>query len=379
MAKPDADPEALKARLAELRAGIDRSDDEILDALNRRARLVTEVADLKTALEVPFHVPSREREIAERLSAKNPGPFPTEAIRVVFQEIFSACLTLEKRVRVAYLGPEGTFSQMAVKQQFGLSARATPIGTIPAVFEEVERGNADFGVVPVENTTEGGIIHTFDTFLDSDLRISAEIALQIHMCLLARAGIELGQIERVYSLPVAAGQCRRWLATNLPRATVVEARSTADGARLAHDDARGAAVAAEIAARLYDLAVLRRNIEDSAHNMTRFLVVGRDQAEPTGRDKTSLLLVTRDEPGVLFRVLGAFASRGINMSKIESRPSRKRAWEYVFFVDVDGHERDAPVAQALAAVRVACESVKVLGSYPKAESVPTAESATRAR
>jgi len=369
MAKqPGTDPEALNARLAELRAGIDGTDDEILDALNRRARLVSEVADLKTALEVPFHVPSRERQIAERLSAKNGGPFPTEAIRVVFQEIFSACLTLEKRVRVAYLGPEGTFSQMAVKQQFGLSARATPIGTIPAVFEEVERGNADFGVVPVENTTEGGIIHTFDTFLDSDLRISAEIALQIHMCLLARAGIELGQIERVYSLPVAAGQCRRWLATNLPRAPVVEARSTADGARLAHDDARGAAVAAEIAARLYDLAVLRRNIEDSAHNMTRFLVVGRDQAEPTGRDKTSLLLVTRDEPGVLFRVLGAFASRGINMSKIESRPSRKRAWEYVFFVDVDGHERDAAVGEALAEVKKACESFKVLGSYPRAET-----------
>jgi chorismate mutase/prephenate dehydratase len=370
MAKqPDAGPEALEARLAELRAGIDGTDDEILAALNRRARLVTEVADLKSALEVPFHVPSRERQIADRLSAHNPGPFPTDSIRTVFQEIFSACLTLEKRVRVAYLGPEGTFSQMAVKQQFGLSARATPIGTIPAVFEEVERGNADFGVVPVENTTEGEIIHTFDTFLDSDLRISAEIALEVHMCLLARAGLELPQIERVYSLPVAAGQCRRWLATNLPRATVVEARSTADGARLAHDDVRGAAVAAEIAARLYDLAVLRRNIEDSAHNMTRFLVVGRDQAEPTGRDKTSLLLVTRDEPGVLFRVLGAFAERGINMSKIESRPSRRRAWEYVFFVDVDGHERDAAVGAALAEVKKACESFKVLGSYPRAEAI----------
>src|SRR4029077_10097363 len=202
-----------------------------------------------------------------------------------------------------YLGPEGTFSHMAVKQQFGLSARATPIGTIPGVFEEVARGGADFGVVPVENTTEGGIIHTFDTFLESDLKISAEIALEIHMCLLARAGVDMTQIERVYSIPVAAGQCRRWLATHLPRASVVESRSTAEGARLAHDDARGAAVAAEIAGRLYDLrvprprlyalVVLRRNIEDSPHNMTRFLVIGRRQAEPTGRDKTSLLLVTR--------------------------------------------------------------------------------------
>jgi chorismate mutase/prephenate dehydratase len=369
MAKdPNASREALERRLKELRDAIDRADDDVLGILNRRAAFVTEVADLKTALEVPFYVPSRERQIAERLSAHNPGPFPTEAIRAVFQEIFSACLTLERRVRVAYLGPEGTFSQMAVKQQFGLAARATPIGSIPGVFEEVERGNADFGVVPVENTTEGGIIHTFDTFLDSDLKISAEIALTVHMCLLARAGVELGDIERVYSLPVAAGQCRRWLAANLPRAAIVDSRSTADGARLAHDDARGAAVAAEIAARLYDLTVVRRNIEDSSHNMTRFLVVGREQAEPTGRDKTSLLLVTRDEPGILYRVLGAFAERGLNMSKIESRPSRRRPWEYVFFVDVDGHESDAPVAAALAEVKRSCESFKVLGSYPRAES-----------
>ena len=201
----------------------------------------------------------------------------------MFQEIFSACLALEKGVRIAYLGPEGTFSHMAVKQQFGLSARATPIGTIPGVFEEVARGGADFGVVPVENTTEGGIIHTFDTFLESDLKISAEIALEIHMCLLARAGVALTEVERVYSIPVAAGQCRRWLATHLPRASIVEARSTADGARLAHDDARGAAVAAEIAARLYDLVILRRNIEDLPHNMTRFLVVGREQATATGQ------------------------------------------------------------------------------------------------
>ena len=370
---PESDPSKLAARLTELRVGIDRADDEILALLNRRAGLVGEVAELKAALEVPFYVPSRERQIAERLAAENPGPFPTEAIRNVFQEIFSACLTLERRVRVAYLGPEGTFSHMAVKQQFGLSARATPIGTIPAVFEEVARGNADFGVVPVENTTEGGIIHTFDTFLDSDLKISAEIALEVHMCLLARAGLELSEIERVYSIPVAAGQCKRWLAAHLPRATVVESRSTAEGARLARDDARGAAVGAEIAARLYDLVVARRNIEDSPHNMTRFLIVGREQADRTGRDKTSLLLVTRDEPGILFKVLGAFASRGINMGKIESRPSGKRPWEYVFFVDVDGHESDPLVAAALAEVRQGCETLKVLGSYPRAEA-PAASS-----
>jgi chorismate mutase/prephenate dehydratase len=372
MAKEPQDPTQNEQELSEIRKKIDATDDEILRLLNARAGFVGRVADLKTALEVPFYVPSRERQIAERLSAANPGPFPTEAIRAVFQEIFSACLSLEKKVRVAYLGPEGTFSHQAVKRQFGLSARATPMGTIPAVFDEVERGNADFGVVPVENTTEGIVHHTLDTFIESDLKVSAEIALEVNMCLLARAGVDVAQIERVYSIPIALGQCRRWLATNLPRATLVEARSTADAARQAHDDARGAAVASEMAARLHDLHVVRRKIEDLAHNMTRFLLIGRQQAEPTGRDKTSVLLVTRDEPGILFRTLGAFAQRGLNMTKIESRPSRRRPWEYVFFLDIDGHESDPEVAAALAEVRAACESVKVLGSYPKAEAVTPA-------
>src|SRR5215471_12292329 len=373
MAK-ERDKRALEERLAALRAGIDAADDEILRLLNQRAALVAVVADLKSAMQVPFYVPSRERQIAERLSAANQGPFPTEAIRTVFQEIFSACLTLEKKVRVAYLGPEGTFSHMAVKRQFGLSARATPIGTIPGVFEEVERGNADFGVVPVENTTEGVVNHTLDSFMESDLKISAEIALEVAMCLLARTGTDLGQIERVYSIPIAAAQVRKWLAANLPRAALVETRSTVEGARQAHDDARGAAVASEMAAKLHDLQILRRNIQDLSHNMTRFLVLGRQQPDPTGRDKTSVLLVTRDEAGILYRTLGAFAERGLNMTKIESRPSRRRPWEYVFFVDVDGHERDPQVAAALAAVRQGCETVKVLGSYPRAEApAPPAE------
>jgi chorismate mutase / prephenate dehydratase len=264
----------------------------------------------------------------------------------------------------------------AVKRQFGLQARATPMGSIPGVFEEVERGNADFGVVPIENTTEGIVHHTLDSFMESDLKVSAEIALEVMMCLLTRAGTELAQIERVYSIPIALGQCRRWLTTNLPRATLVETRSTADAARQAQDDARGAAVASEMAAKLYDLVVSRRKIEDLSYNMTRFLLIGRQQAEPTGRDKTSVLLVTKDQPGILYRTLGAFAERGLNMSKIESRPSRRAPWEYVFFVDIDGHERDAKVAAALAEVRASCETVKVIGSYPKADSLTPASPAT---
>ena len=193
-------------RLDEVRREIDVVDDHILALLNRRAALVRQAADLKTSLSVPFYNPTRERQVTERLSTANQGPFPTESIRSVYREIFSACLSLEKRVRVAHLGPEGTFSHMAVLQQFGQAARAIPIGTIPGVFDEVARGDADYGVVPIENTTEGGIAHTFDTFLESDLKISAEIALEIHMCLLARAGVALAEVERVYSIPVAAGQ-----------------------------------------------------------------------------------------------------------------------------------------------------------------------------
>lgn len=359
---------AEQAELKRIRAEIDATDDEMLRLLNRRAEFVARVAELKEAMQAPFYVPSRERQIVERLSAANSGPFPTEAIRSVFQEVFSACLSLEKTVKVAYLGPEGTFSHMAVKRQFGLSARAIPIKTIAAVFEEVDRGGADLGVVPVENSTEGMINHTLDSFVDSDLKISAEIMLKISLCLLARSEVELERVERVYSIPVAMAQCRRWLATNLPRATVVESPSTAEAARSAHGDAHGVAVASEMAAKLYDLQVLKRNIEDLTQNVTRFLVLGRQQAEPTGHDKTSVLLTTRDQPGILYRVLGGFAERGLNMTKIESRPSRRRPWEYVFFVDVDGHERDPEVAGALEAVRGQCESLKVLGSYPKAEA-----------
>src|SRR5688572_18793091 len=283
--------------LSGLRAEIDRIDDEILERLNRRAKLVGDVASLKERMQVPFYVPSRERAIVDRLAAANPGPFPTDAIRPVFQEIFSACLSLERTVRVAYLGPEATYTHMAVKRQFGLSARAIPVGTIAGVFDEVARGGADFGVVPVENSSEGVVSHTLDTFVGSDLKISAEILLEIHHCLLVRAGVELAQVERVYSHPQGLAQCRKWLAANLPSAALIEAASTSEAARMARDDAAGAAVASELAARLHDLTVARRSIADLMHNVTRFLVIGEKQAEPTGRDRTSILVELRNEPG----------------------------------------------------------------------------------
>jgi chorismate mutase / prephenate dehydratase len=353
--------------LDELRQAIDAVDDELLQLLNRRARLVAQVGSLKEERRLPFYVPRRERAIVERLVAENPGPFPTPAIRAVFQEVFSACLSLEKGLRVAYLGPEATFTHMAVTHQFGLSARAAPVGTIAGVFAEVEQGRADFGVVPVENSTEGAVLSTLDTFLDSPLKISAEIVLDIAQCLLVRPGLELRDVQRVYSHPQALGQCRKWLTANLPHAAQVEAPSTAEAARIAREDASGAAIASELAGRLHDLVIAAEAIQDLADNATRFLVIGREQAHATGKDGTSLLLLVKDGPGALLRLLQPFSDEGVNLTKIESRPSRRRPWESAFFLDLEGHLEDGAVARALATVAGRAETCKVLGSYPRAE------------
>jgi chorismate mutase/prephenate dehydratase len=350
--------------LSELRAAIDAVDDELLRLLNERARLVKEVGAVKSAAQQPFFVPSREEQIFERLTAANSGPFPTEAVRPVFGEIISACLSLEKPLRVAFLGPEATFTHMAARSRFGLSARYVPAATIGGVFTEVDKGLAEVGVVPIENSTDGVVNSTLDMFMDSELVISSEIVLQVSQCLLTRSGT-LDGIQKVYSHPQALGQCRGWLAANLPKAALIEVASTALAARLAKDDPVAAAVASELAGHLYDLRVAKAKIEDEVRNMTRFLVIGHKSSAPTGRDKTSIMLSVKDQQGVLFRVLEPLATHGINMSRIESRPSRRKAWDYVFFIDVDGHIDEPQVKGAVEALRGACEAVKVLGSYPR--------------
>jgi len=351
-----------------LRNAIDALDDEVLALLNRRAGLAAEVGRLKAeaAPETLFHAPKREREVLARLEAANPGPFPSAAIRTVFQEIMSACLSLEKPLRVAFLGPEGTFTHLAARHQFGGSCQSLPQGTIPAVFQAVERGRADYGVVPVENATEGAVDSTLDAFLDSPLRICAEILLPVDQALLLRPGLDLGSVRRVYSHPQALGQCRRWLEANLSRADRIEAPSTSEAARLAREDAEGAAVASELAAELFGLQVAEPRIQDLAANATRFLVLGRKPSDPTGWDRTSLVVLAQDGPGALLRLLEPLARRGLNLSRIQSRPTRRRVWEYAFFLDVEGHADDAPLAAALADLKGVCASLKVLGSYPRA-------------
>jgi chorismate mutase/prephenate dehydratase len=355
-----------KKTIKELRQEIDAADDRILELLNSRATLVIDVGRLKSVKKDEFHVPSREREIYERLAAHNRGPFPNEAIKSVFREIISASLALEAPMKVAFFGPKATFTHLAAMQQFGLSAELVPQKAIPAVFEEVGKGRAKYGVVPVENSTEGMVSHTLDMFMESDLKINAEVLLEIHHYLLSRTG-RPEDIKKVYSHPQPIAQCRDWLAENLPNIPVVDVASTAVAAQIVSEDYTAAAIASELAASMYDLKIVRERIEDQVNNFTRFLVIGKKLTEMSGDDKTSLMFSVKDEVGILYRMLEPFAKRGINLSKIESRPLKKKAWEYIFFLDLMGHIADPVIAEAVQELKQCCQFVKVLGSYPRAK------------
>jgi chorismate mutase/prephenate dehydratase len=285
-------------------------------------------------------------------------------VRAIYREILSGCLSLEKPLRIAYLGPQATFNHLASMRKFGGSAEFLAVKGIGEVFTEVEKGNADFGVVPVENSTEGMVNHTLDMFVDSDLRICGEIYLEVSHSLLSLAG-KMEDIKRVYSHPQALAQSRKWLESNLPQAQMIEVFSTAAAAEKARDDPEGAAIASELAASLYGLHKIRSRIEDCAKNYTRFMVIGNDFAPRTGNDKTSILFSIRDQVGALHRILKPFAEKGINLSSIESRPSKIKAWDYIFYVDFEGYADDPGAKEVLAYLRSECSMLKVLGSYPK--------------
>ena len=352
-------------QISDLRRMIDEIDSQILGLLNRRAEVVIDVGRLKAEQNLDFHVPQREEEIYARLAVENTGPFPPHAVRPVFREVISACLSLEHPLRVAYLGPRATFSHLAAMERFGLSAQFLAMRSIGEVFAEVEKGNADYGVVPVENSTEGVVSHTLDLFVDCSLLICGEVVVEAALHLLSKAS-SLAEVRQIYSHPHAIAAARKWLESNSQHIPVVETSSTAAAAEIAASEPGAAAIASDLAANLYGLAVLQRRIEDLPNNMTRFLVIGQKAAPPGAADKTSILFSIKDRVGALHRMLLPFAEHQINLTKIESRPAKKRVWEYVFYVDLEGHASDPRVRGALEALREECIFLKVLGSYPKA-------------
>jgi chorismate mutase / prephenate dehydratase len=351
--------------LGDWRSRIDALDDQILNLLNQRAEAALRIGDLKRRQDAPSYVPEREAEILRRLPARNPGPLGAAAVRAIWTEILSGCRLLESPMTVAYLGPPATFTHQAALQRFGAVAEYRPVRTIVDVFEEVERGRAQYGVVPVENTTEGAVNVTLDRLTESSAMICGELALDIAQYLLSHAD-DLGEVKRVLSHPQGLAQCREWLGAHLPDVPRVEVASTAGAAEIAAGDSSAAAIASELAGRLYGVPVLRERIEDTRHNSTRFLVIGAQATGPTGRDKTSILFAMRNEPGALYKILEPCARLGINLTKIESRAAKRRPWEYVMFVDLEGHREVSPVAEALAEIRERTLFLNVLGSYPAA-------------
>ncbi len=354
-------------RLAPLRAKIDDVDEKIVGLLNERARIVQEIGQLKQGMNEAPYSSSREQAIYHRLAQLNPGPFPNEAIHNIFCEILSASLALEEPLRVAFLGPPTTFTHLAAVQRFGHSVTYVPADSIKGVFQEVEREQADFGVVPVENSIEGMVNYTLDLFMESPLKIFGEILQEISHCLLSNAE-SIEAIEQIYSHPHAVAQCRNFIVTYLPHVQIREASSTAQAAALAAKDKTAGAIASEAAARLYHLAILKKKIEDKQGNMTRFWVIAKRSSERGIANKTSVLVSIEDKIGALHEVLQVFSHHQVNLTKIESRPSKRSAWEYLFYMDMEGHVEDGSVQSAMLKLQAQQIDVKLLGSYPTAEA-----------
>ncbi len=357
------------AALGEMRDRIDEIDAEIQSLINERARYAQKVGESKGAEHaIDYYRPEREAHVLRGVLERNDGPLRDEEMLRLFREIMSACLAQQEPLKVGFLGPEGTFTQTAVFKHFGHSVRALPFHTIDETFQEVESGAADFGVVPIENSTEGSVNNTLDMFLTSPLKIAGEIELRIEQHLLGNED-GLDSIERICAHEQSLAQCRGFLRENLPRVELIGMSSNAAGARRARDEQGTAAIGPDVAADVYDLKILVNNIEDRADNATRFLVVGRDLLAPSGNDKTTILVSAEDTAsgsGILFSLLKPFADHGISLTRIESRPSRRKNWDYVFFFDLAGHASESPVAEALAELEARSSLFKILGAYPKA-------------
>lgn len=352
--------------LERYRQEIDRIDEQVLALLSERGRIALEVGKVKRAKKADLYDPSREQRIYDRLAQLNPGPFDTQALVLVFREIISASHALQEPIKVAYLGPKATFTHLACLAHFGASVTDRAVDSIKEVFDEVEKGLSLFGVVPIENSTEGVVTHTLDLFAESPLNIFGEIVLDVTHHLLSKAK-KLSEVKQVYSHSQAIGQCKHFIDQNLPDVIINSVSSTAKAAELCRNDSASAAIASETAGRIYDIPILRKRIEDSTENSTRFLIISKKKNRPTGTDKTSIIVSIQDSPGALYKILRHFSKQQINLSKIGSRPSRKKAWQYLFHIDMIGHIDDAPIQKALEDLKSQMVSIKVLGSYPMAQ------------
>ena len=349
--------------LGRLRAAIDAIDRQVLALLSERARRALEVGEIKKRDDAPVFRPEREAAVIAGLQADNPGPLPASAVAAIWREIMSACRGLERRLKVAYLGPAGTFSEQAMRQHFGSEVDAMPCPTIDEVFRATEAEAADFGVVPVENSTEGAVNRSLDLFLSSPLLIASEVTVRVRHNLMSLGG-EASAVSKVCAHPQALAQCTNWLNRNVPQLERVPVASNAEGARLAAEDATVAAIAGDLALELYGLETIASGIQDDPLNRTRFLVIGRYRSPPTGRDQTSVILSVPDRAGAVHSLIEPLARHGVSMKRFESRPARQGNWEYYFHIDLIGHEQDAAVAAALGEIRAQAAFFKLLGSYP---------------
>ncbi|MCF6190862.1 MAG: prephenate dehydratase [Cocleimonas sp.] len=363
--------EDINKKLLAIRECIDSIDDEMLALISKRAKCAEEVGIVKREAgetDLWFYRPEREAQILNRMVENNKGPLANERITAIYREVISSCLALEQQIKVAFLGPEGTFSQEASQKHFGQAVETVPVGSIGQVFKEVENGTVDYGVVPIENSTEGVISYTLDVFMNSTLKISGEIKLRIHQNLMVNPDIKdegWKNIERIYSHQQSLAQCREWLDNNLPSAERIPVSSNTEAARQALEDKNSAAIAGVLAANTYGLTITQESIEDNKDNTTRFLVIGKQDVPPCGRDKTTLMISAKNRAGALYHLLAPLAANGLDMTRIESRPSRNANWEYYFFMDIDGHIQEKNVAKALKELEKEAELVRVLGSYPK--------------
>ena len=351
--------------LKNLRKKIDTLDKRIVELLNERASITKNISTYKRRNGKSAYSPEREMEVLKKISMLNRGPLDAKALEAIYREVMSWSLSVGKPLKIAYLGPEASFSNLAAIKRFGSQVEYVPCGSISEVFLEVERDNADYGVVPVENSIEGAISYTLDMFVESDLKICSQIILDVSHNLLANCAKQ--NIKRVYSNPNVLGQCRLWLQKNLPGAELIEVSSTTKAAQIAAKQHHSGCIASLLAAKIYKLKVIASEIEDSPHNITRFMVIGKTEVPPTGKDKTSIMFSIKDRVGALHDMLVPFKKHRINLTKIESRPSKKRAWDYYFYVDMEGHRDNANIKKALEELEAKCKFLKILGSYPVGE------------